>query len=170
MADFVLEETPMIGGLPLEMGALKLRLVEHDAITAVMSAKGERPALFVEIGEVKDTEHGPLVWAGQDQAFLFGSVEACEGAYLADISDGWVFFALEGEGAEHVMARLAPIELRKSKVFAGKSFRTQLGHLQALIVTSEKGYEIGVMSSFAKTAMHEIKEAMETVAALYSLK
>ncbi len=160
-----LKSKPLVSGLPLKIGKLQLRLAWDGAITAIMPNQNGLKTLSVNVGEVKATQRGRLVWAGLDQSFLFGEADKVKGAYTADISDGWVFFALEGEGAGDALARLVPVDLRREVMSFNQSIRTQLGHLQALIISTEKGYEIGVMSSFAQSAMHELETAMQTIAA-----
>lgn len=167
MVKFTLNPVPLIDGLPVIIGALTLRDAQPDIITAISPFKGQEAAVkkalgaWVEVGESAQTKHGRLVWSGQGQAFLFGKAEI-EGAACVDISDGWVCFALEGAGAYRVLERLAPIDLRNAKL--GASFRTQLGHLMAMIIVTETGFEIGVMSSFAVSAKHEIESVMESLA------
>lgn len=163
-----LKARPLVDGLPLHIGSLELSVVQNETITAVLFSGNAPSELSVEPGRVKDTPYGRLVWSARNQAFLFGQAGDCDGCYSADISDGWVFFALKGEGSEDVLARLVPLDLRKSKVPEGRSFRTQLRHMEALIVTTSNGFEMGVMSSYAVTAKREIEEAMRTIAALNS--
>lgn len=168
MAKITLSANPMVDDLPVEIGAYTLSLKDTPVIWAIKPIPAKSSEFHVEIGEVRETKQGVLAWAGMDQAFLLGDLPNDAQKTGFDISDGWVFFTLEGDNAYRVLERLCPIDLRPSKVKAGESFRTQLGHLSALVITTKTGFEIGVMSSFAKTARHEIVEVMETLHALAS--
>jgi heterotetrameric sarcosine oxidase gamma subunit len=113
-----------------------------------------------------------LVWTGRDQAFLVGvEPRAIEGAAVTDQSDGWAVLALSGLGAVDVLARLAPMDLRLSAFPVGRAVRSGLNHMNAVILrTGDYAFEIMVFRSMARTAWHEIAQAMETVAARASLK
>lgn len=167
MGKFELKAVSLIKGLPVKIGTLTLRNAQPDAITAITAFKGQKAAVkkalggWVEAGETATTKLGRLVWSGMDQAFLFGHA-GIEHAACVDISDGWTFMALVGNDADRVLERLVPIDFRSMKT--GQVVRTQLGHLMAMIIVSDKGFDIGVMSSFAQSAKHEIESVMESLA------
>ncbi len=163
MADIKFEAQDLVQDLPITKGTLTLSLLEAPVITALMYSRDYSGEFLVKPSEVQRSQAGKLAWSSQNQAFLFGKTQAAKGLYIADISDGWVFFSLQGENAYRVLERLVPLDLRPVKAKPEQSFRTQMGHLQALIITTSTGYEIGVMSSFAQTARHELIEVIETI-------
>ena len=113
-----------------------------------------------------------IVWTGRDQAFLLGAeVTALEGAAVTDQTDGWTMLALGGAGAADVLARLVPLDLRLSAFPVGGAVRTQLNHMNVVILrVGDHAFEIMVFRSMARTAWHEIEAAMLMIAARGSMK
>ena len=73
---------------------------------------------------------------------------------------------LDGPGAEAALARLVPIDLRASAFKQGQTARTMLWHMSCQITrTGTQGYELFVMRSMARTAAHDLHEAMRSAAA-----
>ncbi len=109
-----------------------------------------------------------IVWAGREQAFLFGAeAPRLEGAAVTDQSDGWAVLALSGAAALDVLARLVPVDLRLTACPIGSALRTQVNHMNAVILrTGEHAFEIMVFRSMARTAWHDL----ETVAARAGVK
>ena len=124
------------------------------------------PGTFVEKKGVR------IVWTGRDQAFLLGvKPPTLEGAAIADQSDGWATLGVSGIGAVAVLARLVPIDLRLSAFPVGRVLRSQVNHMNAVILrVGDYAFEIMVFRSMARTAWHEIEEAMHTVAARAGVK
>lgn len=114
---------------------------------------------------VSENAKARLVWAGRDMAFLIGAAppEGLEAA-VTDQSDGWVTLLLSGAQAVDVLARLVPLDLRAAR--RGQAFRTALGHMPlVLIAEGEGGFTLLTFRSMARTAWHEIEEAMVKIAA-----
>ena len=113
-----------------------------------------------------------LVSAGRDQAFLLGAVApALEGAAVTDQSDGWSVLCIGGAGAVDVLARLVPMDLRPVAFPVGQVVRTQVNHMNAVILrVGEAAFEIMVFRSMARTAWHELEDAMHMVAARSGVK
>ena len=89
-----------------------------------------------------------------------------EYAALTDQSDGWAVVRLEGKGAGDVLARLVPLDLRPASFKRGHSARTDLAHMMAsLTKVGENAFQIMVFRSMARTLVHDLKTAMEGVAA-----
>jgi heterotetrameric sarcosine oxidase gamma subunit len=109
-----------------------------------------------------------LVWTGREQAFLMGAA-APDGlvglAAVTDQSDAWVGFALSGAGAEAVLARLVPVDLRLAAFPAGRAIRAPLNHMASVILRNAEGFEIYAFRSMARTAWHELAEALQHLAA-----
>lgn len=108
-----------------------------------------------------------MVWTGRDQAFLIGAaLAAVDGAALTNQSDGWSVLSLTGASAADILARLLPIDLRPAVFPVGQVLRTQANHMNAIVLRlGETAFEIMVFRSMARTAWHEIEDAMHMVAA-----
>ncbi len=124
------------------------------------------PSAFVEKKEAR------IVWTGRDQAFLIGvGCPTLEGGAVTDQSDGWAVLAVSGPAAVDVLARLVPLDLRLSVCPVGTALRTQLNHMNAVILrVGDYAFQIMVFRSMARTAWHEIETAMQLVAARAGLK
>lgn len=73
---------------------------------------------------------------------------------------------LKGAGAVDVLARLVPVDLREDRFKRGHTLRTQLYHMSASITkTGADTFVILVFRSMASTLVHDMKTAMEAVAA-----
>jgi sarcosine oxidase subunit gamma len=108
-----------------------------------------------------------IVWTGRDQAFLIGvAPPEIEGAAVTDQTDGWTILALSGAGVVDVLARLVPVDLRLSATPVGTALRTQVNHMNAVILrTGDHAFEIMVFRSMARTAWHELETTMSMVSA-----
>ncbi len=176
MANLV-ARSPMGEMAEISHGGVTLGEAPLSQITWVSPFKGQESAvsgaLQAEIGldlpgpnKVLEQDGVSAVWVGPAQALILGAVVAPEGAAVADQSDAWAWFVLEGAGAAEVLARLTPIDLRDAKCPVGAAARTLLFHMTATIMrTGAERYEILVFRSMAKTAAHELEAAMQAVAA-----
>jgi sarcosine oxidase subunit gamma len=73
---------------------------------------------------------------------------------------------LSGAGAEEVLARLCPVDLRQAHFDIGSALRTELKHMMASICRLDKDcFQIMVFRSMARTLHHDLKTAMEARAA-----
>jgi sarcosine oxidase subunit gamma len=108
-----------------------------------------------------------IVWTGRDQAFLVGvEPPALEGAAVTDQSDGWTVLSVSGAGVADVLARWVPIDLRLAAFPVGRAVRTQLNHMNVVILrVGDHAFEVMVFRSMARTAWHEIETAMHMVSA-----
>ena len=108
-----------------------------------------------------------IVWTGRDQAFVVGvACPALEGAAVTDQSDGWAVLSVSGPAVVEVLARLVPVDLRLSACPVGTALRTQVNHMNAVILrVGDYAFEIMMFRSMARTAWHEIAAAMQMVAA-----
>lgn len=173
-------KTPCEGALPLDVGALRLSEVETGPITSVAAFKGQAAALSKAMQAAHGVEMpGPnrmnaagearAIWFGPQMVLLTGVVAESglsTHAALTDQSDAWAVVRLEGAGAADVMARLTPIDLRKDTFGPGKTARTQVQHMQASVTClGVECYQIMVFRAFAETLVHDLKCAMQAVAA-----
>lgn len=152
----------------VDLGPMTLLAPYADGADALTAAVKEAHGLtWPEPGRAASADGLWLVWFGRDAALLTGAVPA-EGlsghAALADQSDGWACVDLSGPGAEHVLARLVPIDLRQQVFGRGQTARTLIGHMMASITrTGAQSFMILVFRSMAGTLVHELTEAMESV-------
>jgi heterotetrameric sarcosine oxidase gamma subunit len=156
---------------PVRHGDVVLAEVDLGRVTSVAPFKGAdvarvlRPLVFPAPGVVSGKGAARLVWTGRGQAFLFGAVPEGLGAVaaLTDQSDGWAGLSVTGGGVCDVLARLVPIDLRK--LVSGQCARTMLGHMPLILIAIVGGFELLVFRSMAKTAWHEVEDAMKICAA-----
>ena len=77
---------------------------------------------------------------------------------------------LEGAGVEEVLARLTPLDLNPGMFKRGHAARSLLGHMNMVIArVGAEAFEIMVFRSMTKTAVHELEEAMKSIAARAAL-
>lgn len=101
-----------------------------------------------------------IVWTGRDQAFLIGAAPPADlPAAVTDQSDAWVTLTLSGPEARATLARLVPLDLRQAR--AGQCARTGLNHMPLiLIVEGPESFRLMIFRSMARSAWHELREAL----------
>jgi len=176
----LIAKTPCDGLLPLSIGAVSLTEEIPDVMTSLASGKaGEKP-----LSDALKAAHGVgfpapnratgkagarAIWFGRGQAMLVGPVPdpaLGDHAALTDQSDAWAVVRLEGDGAADVLARLMPLDLRSAQFKRGHTARTELAHMMASVTrVGDKAFMIMVFRSMAATLVHDLKTAMEAVAA-----
>ena len=166
-------------GLPITAAGFRLEPCAAGPITAVAPFPGrveKADALlraiglgFPQPGQVIAAGAARAVWAGRTTAFLMGAAPPeglAENAALTDQGDGWAGLHLTGEGAETVLARLVPLDLRPGPFPPGSAARSLLNHMPCLILrVTVAAFEIYVFRSMAGTAVHDLAEAMRGVTA-----
>ncbi|MDU8929996.1 sarcosine oxidase subunit gamma family protein [Alisedimentitalea sp. MJ-SS2] len=170
-------KTPCEGLLPQTIGTVTLSEMDIDAITSVAPFKGQEKtvsdalksaigAAFPAANRLNGKSGGRVVWSGMGQAMVLGATPGdIAGAALTDQSDAWTSVTLEGEGARDVLARLTPLDLRATRFKRGHAARSELAHMSAILMrTGENRYDIMVFRSMAKTLVHDLSEAMLSVA------
>lgn len=180
MAELI-ARSPCAGLVPLDIGKVSLSEEDLGVLTALAARRGQDKAAAARL----DSAHG-LAWPGPGRAtgkagaraIWFGRAHVllagpapdpglAEHAALTDQSDAWAALRLEGRGAEAVLARLVPLDLRRGVFRRGHSARTQLMHMNVSITrVGEHAFLILGSRSMAATLVHDLKTAMEAVAAL----
>ncbi|MBQ4826265.1 MULTISPECIES: sarcosine oxidase subunit gamma [unclassified Leisingera] len=179
MAELI-AKSPCEGLVPATIGGMSLTEEHPGAMWTVAPFKGQQEAL----SKALETAHGMAfpaanratgkagsraVWFGRDMALLMGlapDAKLAGHAALTDQSDAWAVVRLEGAGAEDVLARLVPVDLRNQVFKRGHTARTELKHMMASVTrTGPQAFQIMVFRSMAKTLVHDLKTAMEAVAA-----
>lgn len=179
MADLI-AKTPCAGLLPLTVGSVSVSEVDTGTMTIVSPYHGQDK----RVSEALKAAHGVAlpapnrstskgdaraVWFGMGQVLLMGPTvapELTEHAALSDQSDAWAVVRLDGDGAEDVLARLVPVDLRKPGFKRGHTARTEVQHMMASVTrVGDRAFQIMVFRSMAATLVHDLKMAMEAVAA-----
>ena len=169
-------KSPCAGLLPVTSGSVTLSEVLPEAITSVAPFAGQGGAVSASLraatgaafpdpnrwtgGDIR------IVWTGPDQAMVLGPRVAPDRAAVTDQSDAWAVMRLEGQGAEAVLARLVPVDVRRAQFPEGHAARTLLHHMTCTLMrVGGEAFDIMVFRSMAETAVHHIEVAMRSVAA-----
>lgn len=166
------------GLLPLTRGPFTLSDAAPERITSVAPFSGKEKAVTAALKKAhglafpapnRGLQKGAarILWTSRGQAFLIDADPAALAgiAALTDQTDAWATLHLEGAGADQVLARLVPVDLRPAAFGPGTVARSQLGHMMSVIARAGDGFDILVFRSMAPTAVHEIDAAMSAVAA-----
>ncbi|MGR3503348.1 sarcosine oxidase subunit gamma [Pseudaestuariivita sp.] len=172
--------SPLAGQDPVSIGDVTLAEVDLGPLTLVLPFKGKAGAVGDALGQslpapLKSVNHGKgsIIWFGKDGFLVTGETVAdavSEHAAVTDQSDGWVAVTLSGAGAEDVLARLVPIDLRVAAFPEGATTRGEVMHVAASITrTGAEEFTILAFRSMAETLWHELEAAMQKVAGRASL-
>ena len=172
--------SPCLSLLPLRIGDVELTESNVGNLTSIAPYRGQDKALSAAL----KTAHGMAapaanratgkdgaraIWFGHRMMLLQGPApdeNLAKHAALTDQSHAWVVTRLEGGGAEDVLARLTPIDLRPSQFKRGHTARTELQHMMASITRiGPQSFQIMVFRGFAETLVHDLKTAMQSIAA-----
>lgn len=171
-----------LDGRSLTVGSVTLAEVNEGPITSIAAFPGGGTALAKGLKALGLAMPGPnamlesggarILWTGRDQAFLTGvAAPRLDGAAVTDQSDGWAVLSLSGTAAVDVLARHLPVDLRISAFPVGQVLRTQVNHMNAIVLRIEAtAFRIMVFRSMARTAWHELEDAMHMVAARFGAK
>ena len=165
----------------LKIGAVTLAESAPQSLTTLAPFRGQEAALSKAMtaahglafppvkGSTTGKKSARSIWFGRDMALLIGpdpDASLAKYAALTDQSAGWAVVELAGLGAEDVLARLCPVDLRLAQFDIGASLRTELKHMMASICRLDKDrFQIMVFRSMAQTLYHDLKTAMEAQAA-----
>ena len=176
----LIARSPCAGLLPLQIGSVTLEEVEPGVLTSVSPFKGREKAAsdamrkahgmaFPAPNRATGDAQARAIWFGHGQAMLAAPAPdpaLAEHAALTDQSDAWAAVRLHGAGAEDVLARLVPVDLRAGSFPECHTARSLLFHMTASITRIEDGaFLILVFRSMAATLVHDLQTAMEAVAA-----
>ncbi|KUJ80570.1 sarcosine oxidase subunit gamma [Ruegeria marisrubri] len=178
--DKLIAKNPCEGLLPLTIGSVTLTEEEPGVMTALAPYKGKEKDLSAALKAAHGMAYpapnratgkagSRAVWFGHGQAMLMGpapDASLAEHATVVDQSDAWAVVWIEGEGVEDVLARLVPVDLRPAHFKRGHTVRSLLFHMTASITrVGDRAFQIMVFRSMAETLVHDLKTAMEGVAA-----
>lgn len=173
----LIAKSPCDGLVPVEAGGLRLTEADYGAITGLAPFQGQEGAVSATLKQAigaglpgpnraRGRAGARVVWSGLGQALMLGPPVDPAGAAVTDQSDAWACLALDGLGAREALARLTPLDLRDSAFKRGHAARSLLGHMTCLFIrTGATRYEMLVFRSMARTAVHDLTRAMQSVAA-----
>ncbi|MBW4707752.1 sarcosine oxidase subunit gamma [Roseobacter sp. YSTF-M11] len=173
-------KSPCAGLLPMTVGEVTLSEVDLGVLTSVAPFKGQRKAASEALKEAHGMalpapnratgrEQARAIWFGRDMALLAGPLpdtSLTRTAALTDQSDAWACVTLAGRPAEDVLARLVPVDMRAAHFKRGHTVRTQIMHMNGSITRiGAESFLILAFRAMAATLVHDLKQAMEGVAA-----
>ncbi|WP_347310652.1 sarcosine oxidase subunit gamma [Defluviimonas sp. SAOS-178_SWC] len=174
----LIEKTACEGLLPVAAGGVALSELRPARITSVAPLAGKERAVGTALkvlglgwpspGKSVTKGAATCLWTGRGQAFLIGTdPEGLSGiAALTDQSDGWARMRLAGPGAEAVLARLVPLDLRAEAFPVGAAARSGLNHMMMVLARVDADrFDILVFRSMAASAVHELHQSMAACAA-----
>jgi sarcosine oxidase subunit gamma len=173
-----MDQNPFGASLPQRVGDLELGACDLGPMYSIAPFKGQKDKVhealtsvglgFPAPGEVVAHGDAQVIWTGRDQAFLIGIAPddaLGDMAAITDQGDAWCAARLRGPGAEDVLARLVPLDLRAGAFPAGRTLRSQLGHMTVSITREADGFVILAFRSMARDLAHELGQVMRLVAA-----
>ncbi|WP_425044011.1 sarcosine oxidase subunit gamma [Primorskyibacter sp. S87] len=178
--DKLVARTPGEGMLPLTIGKMDVKEVDPGTMTALLPFNEKEAVLSTALEQLHGMsfpapnratgkQGARAIWFGRGQAMLLGpepDTSLADHAALVDQSDAWAVVDLNGDGAVDVLARLVPVDLRQPHFRRGHTVRSQLGHMTASITRlGDERFRILVFRSMIGTLIHDLKTAMEAVAA-----
>jgi sarcosine oxidase subunit gamma len=144
---------------PLTLGGVTLSVWDFGPMWSVAPfAEGYGPA-----GRWEDRNSARVIWTGRAQWVVLGDRPEVRGAAVTDQSDGWAGFRLAGAAAADVLMRLVALDLRVAAFPVGSAARSGLNHMNMVLLREEGGFALLVFRSMARTAWHELAEAMARV-------
>ena len=174
----LIDSHPLDRLVPLIEGGQRLTAALPGRVTSVMPFTGQHRAVAAALKALGLAWPAPnrasvaadaaCLWTGRGQAFLCGAdpAELAGAAALTDQSDGWAVLRLDGPRAADVLARLVAVDLRPRAFGTDHVARTGLGHMPSILHRrGPQAFEVWVFRSMAETAVHEMHEAMISVAA-----
>ena len=169
---------PLAGRAALTCGGVTLSEAAPRPITSIAPFRGQKAALAEALSALgfllpapnrfSSAATGQLVWTGRDQFFLIGTPPGplYGRAALTDQTDGWAALRLDGPGAEAVLARIVPLDVRAPVFAPGHAARVPFNHMSSVLMRlAPESFEVLVFRSMAQTAWHEIEAAKTVLAA-----
>lgn len=173
----LIANTPCAGLLPKTIGAITLSEVDAGPVTLVAPFSGGvkttsaalKAAIGVGFPAPNRVVGGDVraLWCGLDQAFIMGArCPDLSQAACVDHSDAWAIVRVDGVAAGEVLARLVPVDLRRSVFKRGHTARTLIGHMTGSVTRiGATTFDVMVMRSMASTLVHELEQAAANITA-----
>lgn len=168
MGDLI-AKSPCAGLLPLTHGAVTATEVDPGPVTLIQPLRGGDLSGLPGPNRTANRNGARLLWFGRGQALLIGAVPdaaLAQEAALVDVSDAYAWVRLDGAGAEAVLARLIPLDLRAAAFPPGTTARTEIAHMTGSVTRlDDGGFLLAVFRSMAATLVHDLQCAMRGLAA-----
>ena len=179
MVDLV-ATSPLEGAAPKTVGTVTLKEMDLGQLTSIAPYLGSEKAVsslmneahgmaFPKPNRATGKTGARAIWFGNDLAILVGPAPddtLAQYAAMTDQSDAWTCMTLEGKGAQDVLARLVPVDVRGHTFKTGHTVRSLVQHMNASITrTGDDSFLVMVFRSMAKTLQHDLETAMESIAA-----
>ncbi|MEM1374983.1 MAG: sarcosine oxidase subunit gamma [Pseudomonadota bacterium] len=167
----LIARAPCEGLLPVSGDGVDLTEPEFEHLISLGDLGGLSASLkaacgldLPEAGRVTGAAGARCAWFGQSHYLLIGREPgALSGAAVTDQSDAWCRVRVTGPRAAEALAYLCPLDLRAAAFPDGSAARSLIGHMNALILHVDGGYELFVFRSMAGTLVHELKEALKSL-------
>lgn len=179
MAELI-AKTPLDDMVAQTIGNVTLAEVDLGVLTSIAPFKGQAKAAADALksahglswpgpNRMTGKEGARAIWFGRDMILLAGPTpDAALNAYAAMTlqSDAWACVELSGAGVEGVLARLVPLDLDPATFKRGHTARSLIQHMNGSITrTGADSFLLMVFRSMADTLLHDLRRAMESVAA-----
>ncbi len=165
----LIAKSPCANLLPRTIGTVTATEVEPGPVTLIQPRRGAPDLNLPAPNRMSGKDGARLLWFGRGQYLLMGAApdaELAKHAALVDQSDGWAWVRLDGAGAEDVLARMIPLDLRPQTFKRGHTARTEIAHMSGSITRlGDASLLICVFRSMANTLVHDLTVAMKAVAA-----
>ncbi|MEO0486061.1 MAG: sarcosine oxidase subunit gamma family protein [Pseudomonadota bacterium] len=178
MSERVFEGAASVRQLP-QRGMITLR---GDLSSAALQAAATdiSTGAFPERGHCDSMGARGIAWMSPDEALVMcphdvvgTSVASLKSALagthhlVQDVSDARVIFAIEGDAARDVVAKLCPVDMRPAQFGPGRFRRTRLAQIPcAFWMRGDGGIELVVFSSVADYAWSVLSNAARADAAV----
>ncbi len=174
----LIAKTALAGRTPVVRGGTTLAEVDLGPVTSIALFPGQAAAVnaglqplglgFPAPNCMASAGEAMIVWTGREQAFLIGAEapDLGDAAAVTDQSGGWAALSVTGPAAADALMRYVPLDLRLQAFPIGRAVRAPVYHMNAVLWRSgEDSLMVMVFRSMARTAWHEIDEALISLAA-----
>jgi sarcosine oxidase subunit gamma len=182
VADLILEPVGPFAGhsLPQTIGAASIDAFAWGGLASLMPFRGRGAAVAAALGFALPGPNCSVVagevrclWSGRDAWMLVGpeglASRLASGlaglAAVTDQTDAWCGLTLSGADARAVLARLCPLDLDPAVFADGATARTDVSHVAAALLRLGESFAVMVPRSYALHLLHEVEQAMASVAA-----
>ncbi len=176
----LIAKTPLDGMAVLTIGTVSIEEVDLGVLTSVApyvdqasdagaALKSAHGMAWPAPNRATGKEGARAIWFGRDMVLLAGpapDASLATHAALTDQSDAWCAVQVSGAGAEDVLARLVPVDVGFARFKRGHTARTQIQHMNGSVTrVGTDTFVLMVFRSMAGTLLHDLRRAMESVAA-----
>ena len=167
--------------LPLKIGTVSIVEVQASLfLIAPYKGKLKQAAsiLNIQMGLLWPVAHelilaggggGYVFWFDHSHIALLGvepSTKLPRYAAVTDVSDAWCIVDISGVSVRDILARVTPLDMRPKSFKSGITQRSMIMQMHASITClGQSRFRLMVFRSMARTLVHDLTIAMESVAA-----